>query len=87
MFLEHFQQTAKKKLAYDIGGGRIKKGSTSKDSNKLPENVSRCSDAGPAEEAQIKSTEFLYGLFPYSLFLFNISQKTGEEQECVFKVS
>lgn len=87
MFLEHFQQTAKKKLAYDIGGGTIKKGSTSKDSNKLSENVSRCFDAGSAEEAQMKSAELLYGLFPYSLFLFNICQKTGEKHKCVFKVS
>lgn len=64
-FLEHFQQTAKKNLAYDIGGGSIKKGSTSKASNKLSENVSRCFNIRPTEAAKIKSTGLLHGSFPY----------------------
>lgn len=39
-FVKYLQQTAKKKLAYDIGEGNIKKESTSQASNKCHENVS-----------------------------------------------
>lgn len=64
-FVKHLQHTAKKKLAYDIREGNIKKGSTSQASNKLHENVSRCLNIGPAEEVKIKSIVLLHGLFPY----------------------
>lgn len=62
-FVKHLQQTAKKKLAYDIG--ERKKGSTSPASNKLHENVSRCLNIGSAEEAKMKSIVLLYVLYPY----------------------
>lgn len=64
-FVKHLQQTAKKKLAYDIGEGNIKKESTSQASNKCHENVSRCLNIGPAKEVKMKSIVLLYGLFHY----------------------
>lgn len=64
-FVKHLQQTAKKRLAYDIGEGNIKKGSTSQASNKLHENVSRCLNIGSAEEVKMTSIVLFYELFPY----------------------
>lgn len=64
-FVKHLQQTAKKKLAYDIGEESIKKESTSQASNKLHEKVSRYLNIGPAEEVKMESIVLLNGLFPY----------------------
>lgn len=61
-FVKHLQQTAKKKIAYGIGEGNIKKESTSQATNKFHENVSRYLNTGPAEEVKMKSLVLLWVL-------------------------